>query len=330
MPTALLNKLKFETMKKIDKIILTIIAVITVSLSYSQAKKPTLMVVPSDVWCFKNGYMMEFDNQGTIVKIPDYKKAFQENSDLMVVISKINGLMADRGFPLKNMESAVKSLESESAENAMLTSKKGSGIIESPIDKLKKIAKADIIIQLTWTLNTVGPKQSVTFNLQGIDSYTDKQIATATGTGAASFTVELPVLLEEAVLTHIDNFNVSLQKHFDDMFENGREIIVRIKKFDSWSGDLEQEYEGKELSSILENWMTENTVKNRFSTSDATENMMLFEQVRIPLYDSNGKAIDARGFLKGLQDFLKNTPYSIPNKLMMKGLGQAVIVIGEK
>lgn len=327
---ALLNKLKFETMKKIDKIIITIIAVITVSLSYSQAKKPTLMVVPSDVWCFKNGYMMEFDNQGTIVKIPDYKKAFQENSDLMVVISKINGLMAERGFPLKNMESAVKSLESESAENAMLTSKKGSGIIESPIDKLKKIAKADIILQLTWTLNTVGPKQSVTFNLQGIDSYTDKQIATATGTGATSFTVELPVLLEEAVLTHIDNFNGSLQKHFDDMFENGREIIIRIKKFDSWSGDLEQEYEGKELSSILENWMTENTVKNRFSTSDATENMMLFEQVRIPLYDTNGKAIDARGFLKGLQDFLKNTPYSIPNKLMMKGLGQAVIVLGEK
>jgi hypothetical protein len=317
-------------MKKLEKIILTIIAVITVSLSYSQAKKPTLMVVPSDVWCFKNGYMMEFDNQGTMVKIPDYKKAFQENSDLMLVISKINGLMAERGFPLKNMESAVKSLESESAENAMLTSKKGSGIIESPIDKLKKVAKADIIIQLTWTLNTVGPKQSVTFNLQGIDAYTDKQIATATGTGAASFTVELPVLLEEAVLTHIDNFNVSLQKHFDDMFENGREIIVRIKKFDSWSGDLEQEYEGKELSSILENWMTENTVKNRFSTSDATENMMLFEQVRIPLYDSNGKAIDARGFLKGLQDFLKNTPYSIPNKLMMKGLGQAVIVLGEK
>jgi hypothetical protein len=317
-------------MKNMNKIILTLLAVLTVSISFSQAKKPTIMVVPSDVWCFKNGYMMEFDNQGTIVKIPDYKKAFQENSDLIVVISKINGLMAERGFPLKNMESAVKSLESESAENAMLSSKKGAGIIDSPIDKLKKIAKADIIIQLTWTLNTVGPKQSVTFNLQGIDSYTDKQIATATGTGAASFTVELPVLLEEAVLAHIDNFNTSLQKHFDDMFENGREILVRIKKFDSWSGDLEQEYEGKELSSILEDWMTQNTVKNRFSTSDATENMMLFEQVRIPLYDANGKAIDARGFLKGLQDFLKNAPYSIPNKLMMKGLGQAVIVLGEK
>lgn len=288
------------------------------------------MVVPSDVWCSKNGYMMEFDNQGIKTKIPDYKRAFQENSDLLVAISKIGGLMADRGFPLKDMAQALKTLESESAENAMLSSKSGAGVQESPIDRLKKAAKADIIMQLTWTLNNQGPKKSVTFVLQGLDAYTDKQIANAQGTGASSFSVELPVLLEEAVLAHIDNFNSSLQTHFDDMFANGREIIVRIKKFDSWSGDLEQEYEDKELSTVIEEWMTANTVKGRFNTTDATENMMLFEQVRIPLYDASGKATDARGFLKGLQNFLKAAPYSIPNKLMMKGLGQAVIVLGEK
>jgi hypothetical protein len=115
------------------------------------------------------------------VKIPDYKKAFQENADLLNVISKINGLMADRGFPLKNAESALKSLEGESAENAMLTSKNGGAVAESPIDKLKKTAKADIVMQMTWTVNTTGPKKSITFNLQGLDAYTDKQVATAVG-----------------------------------------------------------------------------------------------------------------------------------------------------
>lgn len=322
------NNLKITTMRKI---VYTIIcSILFVSTAMSQAKKPTIMVVPSDAWCIKNGYVLEFDNQGTKVKIPDYKKAYQENTDLLLVISKINGLMADRGFPLKNMESAIKTLESESAENALLSSKSGAGVGESPIDKLKKAAKADIIMQLTWTLNSTGPKKSVTFNLQGLDAYTDKQVATATGTGASSFSVELPVLLEEAVLAHLDNFNASLQAHFDDMFENGREIIVRIKKFDSWSGDLEQEYDGKELGTIIEEWMGANTVKERFSTTDATDNMMLFEQVRIPLLDAKGKATDARAFLKGLQTYLKAAPYNITNKLMMKGLGQAVIVLGEK
>lgn len=193
------------------------------------------MVVPSDVWCNQNGYMLSYNNQGTIVKVPDYKRAFQENAQVLQVISQINGMMAERGFPLKNMESAIKTLESNAAEDNMRSSKdSGSGVSESPIDALKKVAKADIIMQLTWTINKTGPKKSINFNLQGLDAYTDKQIATASGTGAPSFAAEVPVLLSEAVLSHMDNFSSSLQTHFDDMFENGREIIIRIQKWDDW------------------------------------------------------------------------------------------------
>jgi hypothetical protein len=184
-------------------------------------------------------------------------------------------------------------------------------------------------MQMTWTVNTTGPKKSITFNLQGLDAYTDKQVAGASGTGAPSFTAELPVLLQEAVLAHIDNFNGQLQKHFDDLFANGREIILRIKTWDSWDGDLQKDFGGEELGSQIEKWVSSNTVAGRFSTSDATENMMLFEQVRIPLYDATNKAVDARGWAKGLQKHLKDT-YQLDAKLMMKGLGQAQLVIGEK
>ena len=146
------------------KLLFTFSIIVGLSLNaFSQAKKPTIMVVPSDVWCNLNGYMTTYDNQGTAVKIPDYKKALQENSDLLLVTSKINELMAERGFPLKNLESVMKTLQEESAEDAMLQSKSGSGVSESPIDKLKKTAKADIIMQLTWTVNQTGPKKSITF-----------------------------------------------------------------------------------------------------------------------------------------------------------------------
>ncbi len=305
---------------------------ITISTGFAQAKKPTLMVVPSDVWCNQNGYMLSFDNQGSTVKIPDYKRAFQENSEVLQVISQINGMMAERDFPLKNMESAIKTLESDAAENNMRSSKEtGSSVAESPIDALKKIAKADIIIQLTWTINKTGPKKSINFNLQGLDSYTDKQIATATGTGAPSFSAEVPVLLSEAVLSHIDNFTGSLQAHFDDMFENGREIIVRIQQWDDFDGDLETEYgaEDEELGIIIEDWLEDNTVKGRFNTSDMTATMALFEQVRIPLMNDKGRAMDARRFVRGLSKTLK-TQYDIPNKLVMKGLGRATIILGSK
>lgn len=311
-------------------------AAVMISLAASpQAKKPTIMVVPSDNWCVNNGFTETYDNQGKSVTVPDYRTALQENSDLLLAISKINEMMTERGFPLKNLESALKSLEKQAAEDALLTSKSGAEVSESPIDKLKKTAKADIIIQLTWTVNQVGPKRSLTFNLQGLDAYTDKQIAGASGTGAPSFTSELAILLEESILSYIDQFNSQLQSHFDDMFENGREISVRIKVWDDFAdGDgLETEFDGEELGALIEQWLSDNTVQGRFNTTDATENMMFFEQVRIPLMreDSKGnmKAVDARSWASGLRKWLRDN-YEIESKLMMQGLGQAQLVIGGK
>jgi hypothetical protein len=312
------------------KVLLTLLGILTLTLgSWAQAKKPTIMVVPSDVWCNLNGYTQTFDNQGKTVVVPDYKKAVQENTDLMAVISKINEMMTERGFPLKNLESALKTLESNAAEDAMTTSKTGAEVSQSPVDKLKQVAKADIIMQVTWTKVSKGPMQAVEFNLQGLDAYTDKQIAGASGKGPDALGATIPELLREAVLAQIDGFNVQLQSHFDDMFANGREVILRITKFDSFDGDLESEYGGEELGSLIEAWVNDNTVNNRFNTTDATENMMLFEQVRIPLYDANNKPVDTRGWAKGLQKYLKET-HQVEAKLKMKGLGQAQLVIGEK
>ena len=45
---------------------------------------------------------------------------------------------------------------------------------------------------------------------------------------------------------------------------------------------------------------------------------------------TNNNAIDARQFAKGLQKYLKAPPFSYEVKLMTRGIGEAVIVLGEK
>lgn len=55
---------------------------------YGQAKKPTIMVVPANVWCTHNGYTQKYNNQGTITEIPDYKKALDNDLNLVNVITK--------------------------------------------------------------------------------------------------------------------------------------------------------------------------------------------------------------------------------------------------
>ena len=307
-------------------------AILTGVMMFGQAKKPTIMVVPSDNWCIQNNFTQEFDNQGKVITLPDYQAALQNSSDLLLVISKINEMMAERGFPLKNLELCLKTLNNQSAEDAMLTSKTGGTVAESPIDMLKKVAKADIWMQLTYTLKQSGPKKYLEFILQGLDAYTDKQVAGATGSGSPSFTSEVGMLLEEAVLMHIDPFNSQLQAHFDDIFENGREVVVRIKVWDDAGYDLEEEFDDCELGEIIENWMADNTVNGRYNTTDATENMMLFEQVRIPLQieeDGKVRQVDTRRWVGMLRKYLKSE-FEIESKLMTQGLGQAQLVIGSK
>ena len=260
--------------------------------------------------------------------------ALQHETDLLLVIGKINTLMADRGFPLKNLESVMNTIETQGAELAMLSSKSGSDIAESPIDILKRTAKADIIIQLNYVINQTGPKRSITFMLQGLDAYTNKQIAGAQGTGEPSFSTETAVLLEEAVISHLDNFNARLQDHFDDLFANGREIVFQARVWESSMFDLEEEFDWDgdilELGEIIEDWVAFNTVEGRFNTTDYTENQILFEQVRIPLYDDRGRAQDARRWIRKLRSIINKPPFSSPSKIYTRGLGEVWLIIGEK
>ena len=94
-------------------IITLLITFVCVFSTQAQVKKPTLMVIPADNWCVKNGYMDTFNDQGTIVKVPNYKRALQNSSECYNVITKINTLMSDRSFPLKDLSAVTKSMETK-------------------------------------------------------------------------------------------------------------------------------------------------------------------------------------------------------------------------
>lgn len=313
------------------KILLTaLFAVIAVS-AFSQAKKPTIMVMPSDAWCKANGYVTEIDNMGTKVYTPDYTTALQSNMDLLNVIAKLNDLMNDRGFPLQNLETVMKDINNTSAELSLVEGKNGGSVAETLYDQVRNRAKADIIMQVTWDIVSVGPKKSVRYTLQGLDSYTNKQVAGANGTGAPSHEVDVAVLLAEAVEAHMDEFVGRLQSHFDDMFANGREVSYLIRISDIWDNDLESDYDGYALSEILDDWFYDNTEGHRYSIIDQSDTQMTLSQVRIPIYDERGRANDANRFIRDLVRYLKAEPYLITDiKVLNQGLGRCVIILGEK
>lgn len=293
-----------------------------------QAKKPTLMVLPSDNWCELRYFMSEFDNQGTKQKVPNYKQAFQEDTELGQVITKLNSLLIRKAFNPKDAEQELKGIEQRSAENNMTRSaSSGAQIFESQLDKLRKRVKPDIIIEIWWKANK---DKSVSFTLEAFDSYTSKSIAAQTFNAPASDDI-MPVKLEKVISNSFDPFLGDLQNHFNDMLTNGREVIITLQRWDNWDKNFETEINGEELTDYINKWMTENTVNHSPNRTEASENLIVYEQVRIPIYDKDGKTpLDAREFAKGLWNYLKGAPFNYNVKLMQRGLGEAIIVLGEK
>ena len=291
-----------------------------------QAKKPTLMILPSDNWCTQRYFYSTYNNHGTEVRVINYRQAFQEDIELPQVISKIGEVLTDMGYSVKDAEQELKNIEVREAEDyATNSSTTGAAFEETTLDVLKRRIKSDVVIQVWWQTHS---DNSVSFTIEAFDAYTSKRIATSTGT-TKNKDKNISLALETAVRKNIKDFDKQLCRWFEDQEKNGREIVLTVRCWDNWEGSLETEYSGEELIDCIQNWLRNNTIHSNYNLSDMTDATAQFEQVRIPV-EKNGRSIDARDFATELRKHLQKPPYNITSKVMVRGLGEAIIVLGEK
>ncbi|MBR5470162.1 MAG: hypothetical protein IKU78_06805 [Paludibacteraceae bacterium] len=307
------------------RLFLSFLAFATVSSLLAQAVQPSLMVFPSRAWCHQNGFeKVVVKANGKEVRVQEYDKAFIDNKDLGPAVRTIGKMMQDRGFQLVDLEVQLASQDLESA----LDNAGDEDIDVSAYDKLLETAGPDIALHINYYTETQGPRITLFYDLTAFDAYTNKQVAS---TGLISYgpvmSAPLQTLIQSALLSSIDAFNAQLMQHFMDMQEKGREISVRINTFSGWEDGLETEVNGRELTEILEEWMTNNCVAGRNHQKAASETSMYYDSARIPLFNENGKAVQAKQWLNGLRKYLKTL--NVPSKVKTRGLGQAQLIIGE-
>lgn len=313
------------------KIIVSLIGLCIYVSLFGAAKKPRIMVVPSTQLLQDMHCIQAIGQQN----IPQYQKAFAQDGDLKLAISKINAMMADRGFPLLNLESVLQSKETQELLEANIQNNaSGASIQTDPINEILAHSPADIVIYLSYTMHTTGPKHSLSYTLQGIDSYSHKEIASAAGTGQQSMSAEKAVLLEEAVLAYMDTFTQRLAHHFETMRQKGREISVHMRKWEDSNIDFDStipEKDDEMLSFIIEDWIADHSVDANYSTANMSGSQLEFTQVHIPLTFMRNKReypYDARRFAYDLSKYLKTL--NLQCKIETVGLGEVYITIGNK
>lgn len=293
-----------------------------------EAKKPTIMLLPSNHWCSARYFTKDFNYQGKTQVINDYDLAFRDDAELSGVVGKIGMVMLDHGYQLKDYVQEMKSMNDRMVEEEVTMSKSGGMIVETPLDMLRRSAKHDIEMCVDWTVSNDSKGKVVDFTIEAFDTYTSKRIASVSGVCKPS-KATVAEILQDAIKKSINDLDAQLTIFSEKQKKDGRETILSIRIWDTSEYDLESEFEGDELLYHIEDWLHENTVKSSFNLSNATETRATFEQVMIPLFDEKGRATDARRFANELRKYLRDE-FMIDSKVMMRGLGEAILVIGEK
>ncbi len=295
------------------------------------AAPPKLMIVPDKSWCNEKGYIIETERNGKKIIREDYDKAFMDN-DFRNVSLAIKQVMAERGFPLVDAETQLETDdEDEAFDEAFEGAETGTEVATNAYDELLKRAKPDITLKIGWNGSVYGTLYSMEYRIEAVDSYSNKSVAPIAGnTGEVRRSVPLSTAIKQTAKNNMDQFCATLIEYFDDLQINGREIRLDVRILDTGEGiTMNSEYGGQELGNIIYEWVSDNTINHQFSQrSGRQRNMQRYDQVRIPMFDTNGRPMDAGRWADGLRKIFQS--FGLKSENASTSLGAARIYIGEK
>ena len=303
--------------------------------------KPTIMIFPSDGWLKDNGYAKFVDNQGVPTLVPDYASALLDKN-LNIAISTLDKMVSERGYPTVRLAETMKSISQGDAMDNAVEGRDGGAQETSILDELLNVAKADITWKVTWSVETNGIQTWVSYGIDALDSYTNKSIGVANDDGPKSMSASVGALLRQAVTDKMDGFLARHQDHFKNIAENGREIALDFRRFDSFeyyfNDDVEFKGREMEFSSLIRGFVG-SIAKDRNFSYNPGENKIGITQLRIEMNeevedlfgggDPVIEPMDATKFAKKISSFIKKQ-FGYPSKVTTIGLGKARITIGEK
>ena len=312
-----------------------LLSVLSVTVSAQDSvrmQKPRVMVVPEEAFCINAG-MYKQSTKGE--KVADYIRALR-NDDVLDAINSIENQMAAYGFQLTNLQQSLDILKEEATLDNALVAKDDGAIVEDDLDKLTRVASADILVKVSPKISNFGPQQRLEFRVSSIDCASKKALqafgpVTKTSAGAAN------QMIRAAISDNIETFATGLLRHFDDMKKNGREGSIVIKIADTCPLNLESSitYNGVdcELSDIIEMWIAENTVNGAYTGAKTSRVVMKFDQVRIPL---QGKSVFGKPISLSMESFVKTglvkllSEQGISVSTHAVGIGMVYLILGGK
>ncbi len=244
--------------------------------------KPKIMVIP---------YTVEGE---------DIRTVLENDVNKRIALTKIKEAFDQRGYTTVDFFAKVKALSKATALGSTQQQDMKTMIVQQ--------SGADVYVEAETNLLESPTGNAMKVILSGYETSTANSLANAVCESGKFYTDDYGKLTARAVETGVDNFLNTMQDKLLDIADNGQSISVTIGVDEASSCSMAQEVggDGLALSDALELWVEKNAYKGNYHIQGTTDKQMLFDDIRIPLKDENGRTYNINKFGLKLLTFFRD------------------------
>lgn len=224
---------------------------------------------------------------------------FENDFKWQTTIFRINNAFQERGFRPKDLQESINQVKKK---NALDNLKNASKEVE---EEIYAEARPDIIIKAFINIAQEGNKNSVQVALQAIEissraNLYDMPTASSPFFNSNDHAYIVDRLLKEE--NRVDGFINGLNNALKQIVENGKSITIDIITTNDCQCKLDDEI-GEDydfVSELITKWIQDNAHKNQYRIKQDSENMLSFDEVKIPLRTETGRNYSANDFAREL------------------------------
>lgn len=230
----------------------------------------------------------------------DIRNVLENDVNKRIALTKIKEAFDQRGYTTVDFFAKVKALSKATALGNTQQQDVKTMIVQQ--------SGTDVYVEAEISLLQSPTGNASKVILSGYETSTANSLANAVCESGKFYTDDYGKLTSRAVETGIDKFLNTMQEKLIDIAENGQSISVTIGIDEVSTRTMSQEVggDGLALSDALELWVEENAYKGNYHIQGTTDKQMLFDDIRIPLKDENGRTYNINKFGLKLLTFFRN------------------------
>lgn len=239
----------------------------------------------------------------------DLRTILDNDINIRIAIAKVKEGFDSRGFSTVDFVGRLKT----AIDNQVFTMDNQTDIKA----KILELSGSDIYIVAETTTKTDATGSSATIIITSYETATGNSIANKVSNSGKFQTNDVEKLVSRAVEKSMDEFTFMVSEKFNEMKRNGRSVFIDFGFSENADIDMTTEIDntGLALSDLLEDWVSQNSLKGSYHIQGITNQKMIFDEVKIPLKDKNDNNYTSTKFALDLFKHLRSLSLDVSREV---------------